>query len=48
MRRTEQLVTLIKENLRRASKDSTAIIKPRENKRGNVSSGSFNRKILSD
>ena len=46
MRRTEQLATLIKENLRRASKESIAVIKPRENKRENVSSGSFNRKIL--
>ena len=37
-----------KENLRRASKESTAIIKPRENKRRNESFSSFYRKILSD
>ena len=48
MRRTEQLATLIKENLRRASKESIAVIKPRENKRGNESFSSFHRKILSD
>ena len=49
MRQGEQLITLdfIKENLRRDSKDSIAIIKPRK-KRGNGSSGSFNIKILSD
>ena len=38
----------IKENLGKASKKRTAIIKPRENKRGNESSGNFNRKLLSD
>ena len=50
MRRAEQFITLdfIKENLRTASKESTAIIKPRENKRGNESFSSFHRKILSD
>ena len=36
----------IKENLRRASKESIAIIKPRENKVGNESFGSFQRKII--
>ena len=46
MRRAEQLITLdfIKENLRRASKESIAIIKPRENKRENKSSGSFSKR----
>ena len=50
MKRAEQLITqdFIKENLGRASKESIAIIKPRENKRENESSDSFNRKILSD
>ena len=38
----------VKDNLRRANKESIAITKPRENKKGNESSGSFNRKILSD
>ena len=41
-------LNFIKENLRTASKESIAIIKPREKKRGNESSGSFNRKIPSD
>ena len=49
MRRAEQFITLnFKENLRTASKDSIAIIKPRKNKRGNESFSSFHRKILSD
>ena len=50
MKQAEQLITLdfIKENLRRASKESIAIIKPRENTRGNKSFSSFYRKILSD
>ena len=51
MKQAEQLITLwifIKENLRRDSKESIAIIKPRENKRGNKSFGNFHRKILSD
>ena len=49
MRQAEQLITLNfnKENLRRASEESISIIKPRENKRGNESYGSFYRKILS-
>ena len=50
LRKAEQLITLdfIKENLRRTSKESIAIIKPRENKRGNEHFGSLNRKILFD
>ena len=51
MRRAEQVyhsLDFIKENLRTASKESIAIIKPRENKRGNESFSSFHRKILSD
>ena len=42
MRWAEQLITLlnfIKENLRRASKESITVIKPGENKRGNESFG---------
>ena len=38
MRRTKQLIVLsffIKENLRRASKQSITVIKPGENERGN-------------
>ena len=38
----------IKKNLRRASKESIAIIKPRENTRGNARFSSFHRKILWD
>ena len=38
----------IKENLRKASKDSITIIKPRKDKRGNDSFGDFRRKIPSD
>ena len=38
----------IKENLRRASKESITIIKPGENKRGNENFGVFRRKIVSD
>ena len=38
----------IKENLRRASKESITTIKPGENKRGNKSFGGFKRRILSD
>ena len=43
MRRAEQLTILnfMKENLRRASKESITIIKPRENKRRNKSSEGF-------
>ena len=50
MRRAEQLITLnlIKENLRRASKESITIIKSRECKRRKESFGGFRRKILSD
>ena len=51
MRRAEQFIIhwiFIKENLRTASKESIAIIKPRENKRGNESFSSFHRKILSN
>ena len=42
MRWAEQLISLlnfIKENLRRASKESITVIKPGENKRGNESFG---------
>ena len=45
MRWAEQLITLlnfIKENLRRASKESITVIKPGENKRGNESFGGLN------
>ena len=38
----------IKENLRRASKDSITVIKPGEKKKGNESFGGFKRKKLSD
>ena len=50
MRPAEQFITLdfVKENLRKASKESIAIIKPRGNKRGNESFSGFHRKILSD
>jgi len=49
-RQAEQSVTLnfIKENLRRVSKESIAVIKPGKNKRGNKSFGGFKRKIASD
>ena len=47
-RAVDYSLDFIKENLRRASKGSIAIIKLRENKRGNKKPGSFNRKILSD
>ena len=52
MRRAEQSITdsvnFITENLRRGSKKSTTIIKPRESKGENESFGGFKRKILSD
>ena len=50
MRRAEQLITLnlIKENLRRASKESISVIKPGENKRGDESVGGYKRKIPSN
>ena len=37
MRQAKQIITLdfTKENLRKASKESSAMIEPRENKRGN-------------
>ena len=41
-------MNFIKENLRRASKESITVIKPGENKRGNGSFGGFKRKIVSD
>ena len=37
----------IKENARRASKESITVSKPREKKRGNESFDGFERKILS-
>ena len=48
MRRAEQFIIhwiFIKENLRTASKESIAIIKQKENERGNESFSSFHRKI---
>ena len=52
MRRAEQSITdsvnCITENLRRDSKKSTTIIKPRESKGENESFSGFKRKILSD
>ena len=41
-------MNFIKENLRTASKESSTVIKPRENKRGNEGFDGFKRKILSD
>ena len=51
MRRAELVyhsLDFIKENLRRVSKESIAIIKPTENKRRNESFSSFHRKKPSD
>ena len=48
MRWAEQLITLlnfIKENLRRASKESITVIKPGENKRGNESFGDLKKNL---
>ena len=47
-RAVDAYLNVIKENPRKASTDSTEIIKPRENKRGNESSDGFHRKLLSD
>ena len=41
-------LNLIKENLRRASKESISVIKPGENKRGDESVGGYKRKIPSN
>ena len=41
-------MNFIKENLRRANKDSIIIVKPGENKRGDESFSGFKRKIVSD
>ena len=48
MRQAEQLTTLnfTRENWRRASMKNITIIKPRENKRANKSSGGFKRKTV--
>ena len=48
--RAEQFITpsCIKENLRRASKESITVIKHGKNKRGSESFGGFKRKIPSD
>ena len=41
-------MNFIKENLRRASKESMTIVKPRENKTEKLNFDDFKRKILSD
>ena len=50
MRRAEKLITLnvVKENLKRASKESITVIKPGEDKGRNGSCCGFKRKIMSN
>ena len=41
-------LNFVKENLKRASRESITVMKPGENERGNESVGGFKRKMLSD